>query len=33
MIKSGDHTYYWQASNGLALLAICQFSQAARDYF
>lgn len=33
MIKSGDHAYHWQAANGLALLDICQFSEASQGLF
>lgn len=33
MIKSGDHAYHWQAANGLALLDICQLSQASQGLF
>lgn len=33
MTKSGDHAYYWQTINGLALLDICQFSQDSQGLF
>lgn len=33
MIKSSDYAYYWQTANGLALLGICQFSQASQGLF